>query len=152
MLLKRRLIMKGLALLLASSQSLVVFAQNIFTRPDKAFESKSQEDVLKALFGDTRVTVSDQIEIKVPEIAENGSTVPVSISAEMENVESISIVVSINNKPLAGNFVIPPRAYPFVSTRIKMGKSGNVIAVVKTKDQLFMAEKPVKVTLGGCGG
>jgi sulfur-oxidizing protein SoxY len=39
-----------------------------------------------------------------------------------------------------------------ISTRIKMGQTGNVIAVVKANGKLYSARKEVKVTIGGCGG
>jgi sulfur-oxidizing protein SoxY len=39
-----------------------------------------------------------------------------------------------------------------VSTRIKMAKTADVVAVVKSGDKLYSAAKSVKVTIGGCGG
>ncbi|MEW5882257.1 MAG: thiosulfate oxidation carrier protein SoxY, partial [Pseudomonadota bacterium] len=39
-----------------------------------------------------------------------------------------------------------------VSTRIKMGQTSNVYAVVKADGKFYVASKEVKVTLGGCGG
>jgi sulfur-oxidizing protein SoxY len=41
---------------------------------------------------------------------------------------------------------------PDVSTRIKMGQTSNVVALVKSDGKYFMAAKEIKVTLGGCGG
>ena len=41
---------------------------------------------------------------------------------------------------------------PYVSTRIKMAKTGDIIAVVKADGKLHSATKEVKVTIGGCGG
>ena len=43
-------------------------------------------------------------------------------------------------------------ALGYVSTRIKMGKTGDVVAVIKAGGKLYSAKKPVKVTVGGCGG
>lgn len=45
-----------------------------------------------------------------------------------------------------------PATEGFISTRIKMGQSSNVIAVVKADGKLHSARKEVKVTIGGCGG
>ncbi len=39
-----------------------------------------------------------------------------------------------------------------MSTRIKMGKTSEVHAVVKAGGKLYSATKEVKVTIGGCGG
>ena len=49
-------------------------------------------------------------------------------------------------------FTIPEGTEPCVSTRVKMGRSTNVVAVVKADGKFFTAAKEVKVTIGGCGG
>ena len=54
--------------------------------------------------------------------------------------------------PLSASFDFAPSAEGYVSTRIKMGKTSNVIAVVKSGGKLYSAKKEVKVTIGGCGG
>jgi len=69
----------------------------------------------------------------------------------MGNVDSISILSEVNQNPLIAVFNLPG-AEPYVSTRIKMGKTGNVVAVVKSGGKLYSAKKEVKVTIGGCGG
>jgi predicted secreted protein len=53
---------------------------------------------------------------------------------------------------LAAQFFIPAGTEPFVTTRIKMGQTSNVYALVKADGKWSMAVKEVKVTLGGCGG
>ena len=98
------------------------------------------------------VTESSAISMKAPEIAENGAVVPVTISTTLPNVESISIVVEKNPRPLAASFEIPPGTLPEVSSRIKMGQTSQVMAVIKTDSGVFSASKEVKVTIGGCGG
>ena len=40
----------------------------------------------------------------------------------------------------------------YVATRVKMGESTRVFAVVKADGKLYSASKETKVTLGGCGG
>jgi sulfur-oxidizing protein SoxY len=77
--------------------------------------------------------------------------VPVTISTDMTNVESISIFAESNGTPLVAVFNLTA-ADAFVSTRIKMGKTGNVVAVVKSGGKLYSNSKEVKVTIGGCGG
>jgi sulfur-oxidizing protein SoxY len=88
----------------------------------------------------------------VPEIAENGAVVPVTISTSLENVESISIVVDKNPRPMAATFEILPDTLPDISSRIKMGQTSDVRAVVKTDQGIYSTAKQVKVTIGGCGG
>jgi sulfur-oxidizing protein SoxY len=120
--------------------------------PDKAFSQTTAQDALAALFGTDGLAASDQIALKAPEIAENGAVVPLEVTTTLDNVESISIVVPKNPRPLAASFEMLPGALPYVACRIKMGETSDVIAVVKTGSGLFSTSKQVKVTIGGCGG
>jgi sulfur-oxidizing protein SoxY len=120
--------------------------------PEPAFKSTAAADALKGLFGTDQTTPSDQITLGVPTIAENGRVVPVEISTSLENVQSISIVVANNPRPLAVHFELTPGVVPELESRIKMGKSSDVMAVVKTDTGLYSTTKEVKVTIGGCGG
>ena len=120
--------------------------------PKGAFEAKSVADALKDLVGTELTSPSNDITIKAPDIAENGAVVPVTISTAMSGVESIGVFAEKNANPLAANFALASNAKGFVSTRIKMGKTANVIAVVKAGGKVYSARKEVKVTIGGCGG
>jgi sulfur-oxidizing protein SoxY len=102
--------------------------------------------------GEASNTASDAIKIKAPDIAENGAVVPVSVSTDMAGVESIALLAEGNNTPLVATFMLGEGAVADVSTRIKMGKTSDVIAVVKSGGKLHSARKSVKVTIGGCGG
>ena len=53
---------------------------------------------------------------------------------------------------LAAAFGIPDGTDPMVTTRVKLGQSTDVYALVKADGKLYFAKKEVKVTLGGCGG
>jgi sulfur-oxidizing protein SoxY len=120
--------------------------------PKSAFEAKSIDDALKAAMGTGSSSASDAIKIKAPDIAENGAVVPVSISSTLDGVESIALLAEGNNSPLVATFVMGAGGVPDVSTRIKMGKTSDVMAVVKAGGKLHSASKSVKVTIGGCGG
>ncbi len=87
-----------------------------------------------------------------PEIAENGAQVPVTVTSRIANTQSISIIVDKNPFPLSSTFEFAGGAEGYVSTRLKMGQTSNVIAVVKADGKFFSASKEVKVTIGGCGG
>ena len=86
-----------------------------------------------------------------PDIAENGAVVPVGISSTLK-AEQMAILVEKNPSALAAQFYIPAGTDAFVTTRVKMGQTSNVYAVVKADGKWFMSMKEVKVTLGGCGG
>lgn len=120
--------------------------------PKAAFEAKNVEDAMNKLFGSAANTPSGDIKIKAPDIAENGAVVPVSISTSLGKVDSIAVIAEKNGTPLASNFKLGANAIPNVSTRIKMGKTSDVIAVVKANGKAYSARKNVKVTIGGCGG
>jgi len=152
MIVKRRAVLKCVLMAFAAGSGLLASARAFSAWPKTAFVSKSQTDILKSLYGNSEVVTSGDILIKAPQIAENGASVPINISTDMTGVESISIIVSSNPSPLAGTFEHGAGALGFVSTRIKMGKSSDVIAVVKSNGKLYTAKKVVKVTLGGCGG
>ena len=119
---------------------------------EKAFHAESIDGALSATMGSASNTASDAIKIKAPDIAENGAVVPVSISSDMTGVESIALLAAGNNTPLVATFTLGANAVANVSTRIKMAKTGDVVAVVKAGGKLHSARKSVKVTIGGCGG
>ena len=148
MIIERRKILKGLSALAAVlTLPRVLFA----ARPDTAFEATSADKAIADLFGSTPVD-SDKVQMKIPDIAENGAVVPVTISSDIDNVESISVIVDNNPTPLAASFDLSPSALPNVSVRIKMGQSSTVRAIVKADGNLYSSSKEVKVTIGGCGG
>ena len=116
----------------------------------EAFESKALADALKAI-GATNAAESKDIVITAPDIAENGAVVPVAVTSKIPKTESISIVAEKNPFPLAASFGIASGAESHVSTRIKLGQTSNVWAVVKADGKYFAAKKEIKVTVGGCG-
>jgi sulfur-oxidizing protein SoxY len=120
--------------------------------PDSAFKSEAAAEAMKNLFGTDQTTPTDRITLGVPTIAENGRVVPVEVSTTLDGVESISIVVANNPRPLAANFEIGPDVLPEIESRIKMGETSDVMAVVKTNSGLYSTSTEVKVTIGGCGG
>jgi len=117
-----------------------------------AFEAKDQMSAMKALLGEGAVEDSAEVTLKAPDIAENGAVVPVTVESSMAGVESMSIFIEGNPSPLAAEFIIPAGTMADVSTRVRMGKTSKVTAVVKANGKLYSASKEVKVTIGGCGG
>ena len=114
------------------------------------FESKALADVLKNL-GAANAAESADIVITAPDIAENGAVVPVAVTSKIANTQQISIVAEKNPFPLAATFDVSSGGEGYVSTRIKMGQTSNVWAVVKADGKFYTAKKEVKITVGGCG-
>ena len=148
-LLKRTLAVGAVSV--AASAGLLTPGRVMAAYPKAAFEAKDSSAALSALHGSGDYSDSDAIKIKAPDIAENGSVVPVTVTADVDGVESITLLVDANNSPLAASFNMHG-SDGYVSTRIKMGKTGNVMAVVKANGQMMASSKEVKVTIGGCGG
>jgi sulfur-oxidizing protein SoxY len=119
--------------------------------PEDAFKQKTEADALKDLYGKS-FEMSDKVTLDVPEIAENGAVVPVSVSTTLGAVTSISILVPENPFTLAASYKLSESALPAVGCRLKMAKTSKVIAIVESGGKLYAATRDVKVTLGGCGG
>jgi len=141
----------GVAVLAASS-GLLVPGQVLAAWNKAAFAAKDVSSALKDVYGSDAATASDKIKIKAPDIAENGAVVPVTISSTLTGVTSISLITEKNGTPFTAKFNLAPGAEPYASTRIKMGKTSNVIAICEAGGKLHKAHKEVKVTIGGCGG
>jgi sulfur-oxidizing protein SoxY len=100
-----------------------------------------------------------KISMELPEIAENGNTVPLSFSVDApmtaDNYVSDVMVVSEGNpNPGVATFHFTPLSGKAeAQTRIRLATTQNIIVVAKTsKGEFFTAQKLVKVTIGGCGG
>lgn len=120
--------------------------------PKAAFESTTVDDATKGIHGASATTDSGDIKLKAPDIAENGAVVPVTVTSKIAGTESISILVSNNPTPLTATFNMGANTEGFVSTRVKMSKTSDVVVVVKAGGKLYSTKKEVKVTIGGCGG
>jgi sulfur-oxidizing protein SoxY len=115
-----------------------------------AFEAKAIADALKSL-GATNPAESRDIVITAPDIAENGAVVPIAVTSKISGTQQISIVAEKNPFPLAATFDVANGGEGYVSTRIKMGQTSDVWAVVKADGKFYAAKKEVKITVGGCG-
>jgi sulfur-oxidizing protein SoxY len=109
------------------------------------------EDAIAAFTGGAAVGEGG-ITLDTPEIAENGNTVPVTVSAP--GAVSIMLLATGNPNPDVGTFNFGPlAASQSASTRIRLAGTQDVIAIAKMADGSFVqATNNVKVTIGGCGG
>lgn len=92
------------------------------------------------------------IELTAPEIAENGNTVPIKVSAP--GAVMVAIFADGNPVPNVVTFKFGPlNPSHSASTRIRLAKTQNVVAIAQMQDGSFhKAQANVKVTIGGCGG
>jgi sulfur-oxidizing protein SoxY len=116
-----------------------------------AFDAKDLAGALKGI-GGAGAAENNQITVKAPDIAENGAVVPVEVMSAIPGTEGIAIIGEKNGFPLVADFHLMNGAEGYVSTRIKLGTTSNVRAIVKAGGKVYTAAKEVKVTIGGCGG
>ena len=153
---KRRIFIKGS--LTASAVGVAIGAGLLTPRavlakwPENSFKAEGLDAALKAAMGGEKPADSGDITVKAPDIAENGAVVPITVSSTLAGVSSIAIFVEKNARPMTASYELGEGTEAFISNRIKMGKTSDVIAVVKADGKLYQAKKAVKVTIGGCGG
>ncbi len=138
-----------------STGFLAALGKGVFSRvalaewPSAAFDETEFEPALKGLIGDQEL-LEGHVVLEAPEIAENGATVPVKVSSDLDNVEWISIMGDKNPRPWISRFYFHGKSRPYVSTRIKLRETSNVVAIVKADGKLYSSKSAVKVTAGGC--
>lgn len=103
--------------------------------------------------------VEGKVKLDLPEIAENGNTVPITVSVEspMTDKDYIKeVIVLADGNPNAGIATFhfnPASGVAEANTRIRLANTQNIVAIAKTNDgKFYTAKKQVKVTIGGCGG
>jgi sulfur-oxidizing protein SoxY len=148
----RRNALKKSAVVAGLLASTGLFPQLAFAFNKNAFDAKSVQDTLKAL-GVGALVESKDVSITAPDIAENGSVVPVGVATTLAGVKSMLIMVEKNPATLTALFNVTDSVEAAFSARVKMGQSSDVYAVAVMNDgKVLYTKKEVKVTLGGCGG
>jgi sulfur-oxidizing protein SoxY len=107
----------------------------------------------------SRTPQEGRITLRAPPIAENGNTVPLTVSVESpmtaaDHVKAIYVFADKNPTPDVATFhLTPAMGRASADTRIRLGQTQDVVALAEMSDgTLFMARAEVKVTIGGCGG
>lgn len=151
----RRTVLKGIwsvgALATAVAAGLLSPVRAFAAWNKGAFEAKSAIDAMKAL-GVANAEDSKGIEIRAPDIAENGAVVPIDITSNIPGTTAIAVFIEKNPFPYTGSFDVSQGAVPYVHLRVKIGESSPVRVVVTAGGKHYTSAKEVKVTIGGCGG
>jgi sulfur-oxidizing protein SoxY len=114
------------------------------------FAARTPEAVISALYGDSVSQPSGDIEIDVPGLAEDGAVVPLKVNVRVRGVDSIAVIAGKNPIPLIASFTLGPGVIPFLTTRIKLAESSEVIVVARAEGKLYRASRFVRVVAGGC--
>jgi len=114
-------------------------------------------EAITGMVGD--IPPEGSISLDLPEIAENGNTVPMSfeVDAPMGEdlyVKKVMVLADGNPEPNVAVFHFSPLSgKAAASTRMRLAGTQNVVAVAEMSDgSAVMGKKEVKVTIGGCGG
>ena len=121
-------------------------------------QSQPWEQAVRSILGDAKPTDA-KLSFEMPEIAESGNTVPFSVKidspmTEKDYVKTIHVIATGNPQPGVATFRLTPQSgRAMVSGRMRLAKTQDVIAIAELSDSKFlMSKRPVKVTIGGCGG
>ncbi len=139
---RRKVVITGVGFAAASLLPINLLAQS---------DGQSAEEIIKEFTGGANIGSGD-IMLTTPEIAENGNTVPISV--ESKKATAIKILALGNPGPDVVTFKFGPlSATRSASTRIRLRKTQDVLAIAKLEDGSFIQDiQKVKVTIGGCGG
>ena len=127
--------------------------------PQTAFaDSKMVAAAIKKAIGD-KAPRQGKITLETPQIAENGNTVPISVEVASpmtagDHVKAVHLFAEGNPAPNVATFrFTPANGAAKASTRIRMAKTQNIVAVAEMSDgSVYQTQAAVKVTIGGCGG
>lgn len=141
---------------LAAGGALIVTTA-LFGKAAKA-DLPEMQAAMDEILGD-RTAEEGRISLDLPEIAENGNTVPLTVEVESpmteeDHVTAVHIFAEGNPLPNVASMKFTPRSGEAIaSTRIRLAKTQKIRALAEMSDgSVFMATQDVKVTIGGCGG
>ena len=145
-------------LLATAGAGVIAAAGTVFLPPPAHATVEAATKFMASLIGN-RTPVAGRVKLTMPEIAENGNTVPVAVTVDSpmtdaDHVKAIHIMADGNPAPEVASFHLSPaNGRAEVTTRMRMSTTQNVWAVAEMKDgSVFIDKTEVKVTIGGCGG
>jgi sulfur-oxidizing protein SoxY len=116
------------------------------------------QSVVKTLVGDA-TPIGGRISLDLPDIAENGNTVPYSVRVESpmsdgDYVKAVHLLAPENPHPRISSFFFTPQsAKASISSRMRLAQSQEVVVYAEMSNgAIYTAKRSVKVTIGGCGG
>ncbi|WNJ98903.1 thiosulfate oxidation carrier protein SoxY [Thalassospiraceae bacterium LMO-JJ14] len=145
------------ALLLAAGATMVAAGGVVLTSGTANADQKMVDEAVMKLVG--KKPAEGKITLDLPQIAENGNTVPVGFTVESpmtadNYVKAVHLFADGNPAPaVASMYFTPMSGKASASTRMRLAGTQNVVAVAEMSDgSAFRFQQEVKVTIGGCGG
>jgi sulfur-oxidizing protein SoxY len=121
-------------------------------------QAQAWERAVRGILGEAKPS-DGKLALELPEIAENGNTVPFTISVESpmtdkDYVKAVHVLATANPQPGVATFrLTPATGKATVASRMRLARTQDVIAIAELSDGRFlMTRRAVKVTIGGCGG
>jgi sulfur-oxidizing protein SoxY len=131
---------------------------SLLPKPAAAQMEAATTAALRRVIGE-RTPEEGRVALRLPPIAENGNTVPLTVTVESpmtdaDHVKAVHVFADKNPTPDVASFrFTPAMGRATADTRIRLGQTQDVIAVAEMSDgKLFIGRAEVKVTIGGCGG
>jgi sulfur-oxidizing protein SoxY len=118
--------------------------------PQQAFLGGDVDAALRALIGNVEIMPDERITLSAPDLAENGAVVRVGVAIDVPGADSVILVSEPNPFPLIANFHLTPKLRGTITTRIRMGGSGDLVAIVQAGGRYYGARQHVRVAAGGC--
>lgn len=135
----------------AGAVSATAFAQSVL--------ANGWEEALSAMTGGDAYAEDGLVDLSMPEIAENGNVVPFEVTVDSpmtadSHVTQLTLVATGNPTPDIASYTLSPAmGEATISSRMRLGKTQDIVAVAKMNDgSLHGVKTTVKVTIGGCGG
>jgi sulfur-oxidizing protein SoxY len=148
----RRTVLRSAGLGVLAAGGLLIFTERAFASPEGV------QKLMAELTGG-KTPAEGKVKVDMPQIAENGNAVPVTVTVESpmtdkDYVKAVHIVAEANPDPGVATFNFTPASGKAqVSTRMRLARTQNIVAVAEMSDGTFYTGKTeVKVTIGGCGG
>jgi sulfur-oxidizing protein SoxY len=118
----------------------------------------SWEAAYRKVIGDAK-PIEGQITLEIPDVAENGNTVPFSLlvqspMSQLDYIKSVHLFATVNPVPTIATFHFTPQSgTASVASRIRLAKSQDIVVLAESSAKRFLMQRRfVKVTIGGCGG
>jgi sulfur-oxidizing protein SoxY len=123
-----------------------------------AADPTAMQEWMRSILGE-RTAEEGRITLDLPEIAENGNTVPMTVAvaspmAADDYVKAVHIMSERNPYAEIATLRFSPRSgRATAATRIRLAESQRVHAVAEMSDgRVYTVSRQIEVTIGGCGG
>jgi len=141
----------GVVLSTSFGSSLLTPRRATAALPPQTFFAASPTAAISAVLGTDQTPLNAAVELEIPSMVEVADMVPLSVTTTLDDVESITIVADDNPNPVIAHYRLTPLLWPYIATRVRLAKSGNVHALVKAGGAVHRATKHVAISISGCG-